>query len=214
MSTGFLFVTAPDADYKAVNLLLHELSNWGYNDGESEFRLITTKNAFDFELPPGTHSLEPTTPSLDSTFNNAWAGSTFTDVEDFCLDVLYHGRDAGIEGPSLFVVVDAAGFEAREGIVVERAVGEEDEDFKEIDSFIKMRVPWNEVHSAWCNLSIANISFDGEMGERKEDDDDEEGDEKGSDGWFDYNILGGDLSEKSAKRKEKAFKKLKKDGRV
>ena len=41
--SGYLFVTAPEADHKAVNLLLHELSNWGYNDGESDFKLITAK---------------------------------------------------------------------------------------------------------------------------------------------------------------------------
>jgi hypothetical protein len=55
--SGFLFVTAPEADYKAVNLLLHELGNWGYNDGESDFKVITTKNAFTGQKP---HSLPST----------------------------------------------------------------------------------------------------------------------------------------------------------
>jgi hypothetical protein len=75
-------------------------------------------------------------------------------------------------------------------------------------------VPWDEVQISWCNLSIANISFDGEMGERKEDGAEVDSDEKGCDGWFDYNILGADLSEENAKKKEKAFKRLKKDGRI
>jgi hypothetical protein len=213
MSTGFLFVTAPEADYKAVNLLLHELSNWECNDGESDFRLMTTKNAYDFELPDGTFALEASQPTFDSTLDNAWAGSSLRDVEDFCLDVLRANDSAG-DAPSLFVVVDAAGFEAREGIVVERAIDAEDDDFNYLDSFIKMRVPWDEVQISWCNLSIANISFDGEMGERKEDGAEVDSDEKGCDGWFDYNILGADLSEENAKKKEKAFKRLKKDGRI
>lgn len=212
--SGYLFVTAPEADYKAVNLLLHELSNWGYNDGEADFKVITTKNAYDFELPAGAYSHEATLPSLDNTFNNAWAGSSLRDVEDFCLDVLNSG-DSGADGPSLFIVVDAAGFEGRNAIVVERAIDEEDEDFKPLDSFVKMRIPWDEVNSAWANLSIANISFN-EMGEPREDDaDDETGQgESGNDGWHDYGPLGGDLPDEYANKKEKAFQRLKDDGRV
>lgn len=216
--SGYLFVTAPEADYKAVNLLLHELSNWGYNDGESDFTLITTKNAYDFELPAGKYSLEVTLPTLDSTFSNAWAGSSLKDVEDFCLDVL-HSEDSSADGPSLFVVVDAAGFNSRNAIVVERAIDEENEDFKSLDSFVKMRIPWDEVNSAWCNLSIANISFN-ELGELKEDDADDGGEgervdgETGDDGWHDYEPMGGDLNEKNAKKKEKALKKLREDGRI
>ncbi|KAM0703102.1 hypothetical protein Q7P35_009800 [Cladosporium inversicolor] len=180
--SGYLFVTAPEADYKAVNLLLHELSNWGYNDGGSDFKLITAKNA------------------------------------DFSLDVL-HSEDSGADGPSLFMVVDTAGFEGRNAIVVERAIDEEDENFKSLDSFVKMRIPWNEVNSAWCNLSIANISFD-ELGELREDDADEGGEgervdgESGANGWHDYESMGGGLNEKNAKKKVKALQSLKMDGRV
>jgi hypothetical protein len=214
--SGYLFVTAPEADYKAVNLLLHELSNWAYNDGEADFKLIATKNAYDFELPAGSYRVEPTLPTLDSTFNNAWAGSSLKDVEGFCLDVL-NAEDAGA-GPSLFVVVDAAGFEGRNAILVERAIGEEDEDFKSLDSFVKMRLPWDEVNSAWVNLDIANVSFD-EMGELKEDQANDGGegervDQEIGDGWHDYKPMGSDLSEKNAKKKEKALQCLKDDGRV
>jgi hypothetical protein len=216
--SGYLFVTAPEADYKAVNLLLHELCGWSYSDGESDFKVITTKNAYDFELPAGSYRQEATLPTLDNTFSNAWAGSSLKDVEDFCLDVLRAG-DSGADGPSLFVVVDAAGFESRNAIVVERAVDEEDDDFKELDSFVKMRIPWDEVNSAWCNLSIANISFN-EMGEPREDDADDDGGDarlegkSGHDGWHDYEPLGADLNEKNAKRKEKALQRLKDDGLV
>ncbi|GAB7333785.1 hypothetical protein MBLNU13_g05304t2 [Cladosporium sp. NU13] len=178
--SGYLFVTAPEADYKAVNLLLHELSNWGYNDGESDFKVITTKNAYDFERPAGSYRLEVTLPDLDSTFSNAWAGSSLKDVEDFCLDVL-RAADSGADAPSLFVVVDAAGFEGRNAIVVERAIDDEDEDFKQIDSFVKMRVPWDEVNSVWCNLHIANMSFD-EFGELREDRADDGGEGERVDG--------------------------------
>lgn len=216
--SGYLFVTAPGVDYKAVNLLLHELSNWSYNDGESDFKVISTKNAYDFERPAGSYRLDVTPPTLDSTFNNAWAGSSLKDVEDFCLDAI-RAEDSGADGPSLFVIVDTAGFEGRNAIVVERAMAEEDEDFKELDSFVKMRIPWDEVNSAWANLSIANISFD-EMGEPREDDAGEGGEgetvngERGADGWHDYEPMGGDLNEKSAKRKEKALQRLEDNGRV
>lgn len=216
--SGYLFVTAPEADYKAVNLLLHELSNWSYNDGESDFKVISTKNAYDFERPPGIYRLDVTPPTLDSTFNNAWAGSSLKDVEDFCLDAI-RAEDPGADGPSLFVVVDAIGFEGRNAIVVERAMAEEDEDFKELDSFVKMRIPWDEVNSAWANLIIANISFD-EMGEPREGDAEDDGGgariqgETGADGWHDYEPMGGDLNEKSAKLKENALKRLKDDGHV
>lgn len=214
--SGYLFVTAPEADYKAVNLLLHELSNWAYNDGEADFQVIATKNAYDFELPAGSYREDPTLPTLNSTFNNAWAGSSLKDVEDFCLDVL-NAEDASA-GPSLFLVVDAAGFQGRNAILVERAIGEEGEDFKTLDSFVKMRLPWDEVNSAWVNLDIANVSFD-EMGELKEDHADDGGggervDQEIGDGWHEYQLMGADLSEKNAKKKEKALQRLKDDGRV
>ena len=216
--SGYLFVTAPEADHKAVNLILHELSNWGYNDGESDFKVITTKNAYDFERLAGSYMLEVTLPDLDSTFGNAWAGSNLKDVEDFCLEVL-RGEDSGADAPSLFVVVDAAGFEGRNAIVVERAIDEEDEDFKELDSFVKMRIPWDEFNSVWCNLHIANMSFE-EFGEPREDDEDDgakgkrvDG-ESGKDGWHDYEPIGGHLKEKNAKKKEKALQRLKDDGRT
>ena len=217
MSTGFLFVTAPSADYKAVNALLHELQNWEYNDGESEFRLITTKNAYDFEPPAGTHVLDGTLPKLDSTFTNAWAGSSLKDVEEFCLDIV-HNSSPSDDSPWLFVVVDSAGFEARTGIVVERATADADEDFKLLDSFVKMRVPWDEVQITWCNLSIANSDFD-EMGERREtkangDGGGEADVEDEGDGWYDYHTLGADLSDENANRKKKAFQRLKDDGLI
>ena len=217
--SGYLFVTAPEADYKAVNLLLHELSNWGYNDGESDFKVITTKNAYDFELPPGTYALDATPPTLDATFHNAWAGSSLKDVEDFCLDVL-HAEDSPTDGPSLFLVVDAAGFEARNAILAERADDEEAEDYVPLDSFVKMRIPWDEVNSVWCNLNIANMSFE-EFGEPRKDDAGDKGGqgervdgESGADGWHDYELMGADLNEKNSKKKEKALQRLKDDGRV
>jgi len=215
--SGLLFVTAADADYKAVNLLLHELSNWGYNEGEPDFKLITTKNAYDFERSPGAYRPEVTPPSLDNTFDNAWAGSSLKDVEDFCLDVL-HAEDPGDHGPSLFVVVDSVGFEGRNAIVVERAIGEEDEDFKSLDSFVKLRVPWDEVGSVWCNLDIANMGFEdfGEPRDYNADDDggDERAKAESGDGWHDYEPMGGDLGEKNAEKKAKALQRLKEEGRV
>lgn len=212
MSTCLLFVTAPEADHKAVNLLIHHLSDWEYNKGELTFSLVTTKNAYDLELPPGVNSLDATPPSLDSTFDNSWSGASLKDVEDFCLDMIHTGDHSDI-APCLFVVVDSAGFLAQNAILVEQAVGEEDEDFVMLDSFVKMRLPWTETYINWCGLSVANSDFD-EMGERRADSG--EGEEAGGEqGWYSYHEgQATDLNEKEAKRKEKAFKRLKDEGRV
>jgi hypothetical protein len=196
-TTGLLFVTAPEADYKAVNLLIHHLRDWEYfndaNDGLN-FHLVTTKNAYDLELAPGSNHLDATPPALDATLDNA---------------------------SGLFIVVDAAGFEKREAIICERDVKEPDEDdedgeFENLDSFVKMRLPWSETYISWCNLSIANVGFD-EMGERREDGEGEGEvvDGTGAEGWHDFDPESSyPLGEKQVKRKEKALKKLEKEGRV
>jgi hypothetical protein len=217
-SNGLLFVTAPEADYKAVNLLLHELRDWEYDKGRLSFHLVTTKNAFDLELPPGPNDLDATPPALDATFDNGWAGATLKDVEGFCLDMIHSGEMDNIS-PGLFVVVDTAGFEEREAILCERDVKEPEDDegeFEDLDSFAKMRLPWEDVYISWCNLSIANIGF-AEMGERREDGGKGEVvDGTGAEGCHDFNTDVHDegLGEKEAKRKEKALKKLEKEGRV
>lgn len=212
MSTCLLFVTALEADHKAVNLLIHHLSDWEYNKGELAFSLVTTKNAYDLELPPEVKALDATPPSLDGTFDNSWSGASLKDVEDFCLDMI-HTKDHENIAPSLFVVVDSAGFQAQNAILVEQAVGEEDEDFVMLDSFVKMRIPWAETYINWCGLSVANSDFD-EMGERRPDSGEEE-EPGGEQGWYDYyEGHATDLDEKQVKRKEKAFQRLKDEGRV
>jgi hypothetical protein len=222
-TTGLLFVTAPEADYKAVNLLIHHLRDWEYfndaNDGLN-FHLVTTKNAYDLELAPGSNHLDATPPALDATLDNGWAGATLKDVEGFCLDIIHSGEQNDI-APGLFIVVDAAGFEKREAIICERDVKEPDEDdedgeFENLDSFVKMRLPWSETYISWCNLSIANVGFD-EMGERREDGEGEGEvvDGTGAEGWHDFDPESSyPLDEKQVKRKEKALKKLEKEGRV
>ena len=214
MSTGLLFVTAPEADHKAINLLLHNLTDWEYSKGDIWFHLVTTKNAYDLELPPGTNALDATPASLDNTLDNAWAGSSLKDIEDFCLDVVHNDPKIDI-GASLFIVVDSLGFQARNAILVEQAIGDEEEEFVALESFVKMRVPWSEVFSAWCNLNVSNSDFD-EMGERREEGGEWEGEEGGGEqGWYDYHAGECfDLDEESAKRKDKAFQRLKNDGRV
>ncbi|KAM0699566.1 hypothetical protein Q7P36_000569 [Cladosporium allicinum] len=182
MSTGLLFVTAPEADHKAINLLLHNLTDWEYSKGDIWFRLVTTKNAYDLELPSGTNALDATPPSLDDTLDNAWAGSSLKDVEDFCLDVIHNDPNMDI-GASLFIVVDSLGFQARNAILVEQAIGDEEHEFVALESFVKMRVPWSEVFSSWCNLNVSNSDFD-EMGERREERGEWEGEEGGGEQAF------------------------------
>lgn len=217
MHTGLLFVTAPEADYKAVNLLIHHLRDWEYDEGKLTFRVVTTKNAYDLELPPGTDALPTTPPSLDATFDNSWAGSSLADVEAFCLDIIHAGDQDNI-GPPMFVVADSEGFQARNAILVEQFC-DDNQDFKMLDKFDKMRIPWDDVYISWCGIRFGNNFFD-QLGQRRGVDEDADSDDEAVDvwdldDWHDYHAHNtSDLSEKDAKRKEKAFQRLIKGGWV
>jgi hypothetical protein len=207
MTTGLLFVTAPEADHKAINLLLHHLRDWESSDGEDQFRLVATKNAYNLEPPESPSGvdtfLSTTSPSLDSTFENAWAGSSLKDVEDFCLDIVRNDVKGNI-GASLFVLIDSLGFQARDAVLAERAFGEKEGGLGMLDIFVKTRVPWGELMNAWCNLSLGASEF-AEMGERRE-----EGGE-----WYDFHTgYVCDLDEEADLRKDRAFQRLKDGGRV
>lgn len=215
MSTGLLFVTAPEADYKAINEILLHLRDWEYGGGADRFRLVTTKNAYDLDGPatplrPRTQAADETSPRLSSDLDNTWAGAALEDVEAFCLDL---ARDTSEQSnrynSSLYVVVDSTDLQARSCILGERAVDEEAEEFTWLDSFNKMRIPWDKLYLTWCNLDIANMNFE-EFTQEEED-----GGE-GVDGWFTFKDIsdGDDLSEDNRRKRDREIQRFRDKGHI
>lgn len=205
MSTGLLFVTAPEADYKLINLLLLHLRDWEYGSGD-RFKLVTTKNAYDLE----SDNAETSPPLSSSSLDNAWAGAALEDVEGFCMDLardeenLKRNLDAG-----LYVVVDSTGAQAHSCILGHRACDAEAEEVIELDRFDKMRIPWEKLYSPWCNLDIANMNF-----EEFTQECDEGG--QGQDGWFTFKDVmeGDDLSEENRGKMETEIQRFRNAGHI
>jgi hypothetical protein len=190
MSTGLLFVTAPEADYKLINLVLLQLRDWDYGSGD-RFKLVTTKNAYDLEAPPhaagqDTRHTGETSPPLSSDLDNAWAGAALEDVEAFCVDLARDEEASNINcNAYLYVVVDSTSLQAESCILGHRAHGPEAEDFVWLDRFDKVRVPWGKLYSPWCNLEIGNMGF-----EEWTQEFDNGG--EGVDGWYTFKDIEGD----------------------
>lgn len=223
MSTGLLFVTAPEADHKAINLLLLHLRDWQYGGGDI-FRLATTRNAYDYDVPPtrlpsGRKYNGETSPPLDSSLDNTWAGAAIEDVEGFCLDLQrsfeHSENNPGLDA-TLYVVVDSEGLKAHECVLGSRAsiYHEDTRQLEWIDNFRKMRVPWDELYLTWCNLNIANMGWEDFA---QEDHDEEIGRHSSPDDcWYTYTSASGgpDLDEKSQKRREDEIQRLRDAGQI
>jgi hypothetical protein len=205
MSTGLLFVTAPEADYKLINLMLLHLRDWEYGSGD-RFTLVTSKNAHDLE----SNTVETSPPLSSSSLDNAWAGAALEDVEGFCMDLardeenLKRNLDA-----SLYVVVDSTGAQAHSCILGLRACDAEAEEVIQLDCFDKMRIQWEKLYSPWCNLDIANMDFE---------DFTQEGEDGGGreDGWFTFKDVmeGDDLSEENRGKRDREIQCLRDAGYV
>jgi hypothetical protein len=194
MSTGLLFVTAPEADYKLINLMLLHLRDWQYGSGDG-FKLVTTKNAYDLESD--TTSTSP--PLSSSSLDNAWAGAALEDVEGFCMDL----------DETMYVVVDSTGAQAHSCILGHRAIDAEAEEFIQLDRFDKMRVPWEKLYSPWCNLEIANMDFEEFTQEGG-------GGGEGEDGWFTFQDVteGDDLCEESRAERDREIQRFRDAGHI
>lgn len=208
MSTGLLFVTAPEADHKLINLLLMRLRDWEYGGGQDRLHLMTTKNAYDLDPPAmplrsGTQEKGETSPPLPSSLDNAWAGATLEDVEAFCIDLKRNDDGKGMYNKSLFVVVDSTDVRAQTCILGERAIDEEADTFTWLDKFNKMRIPWDDLYVTWCNLDIANMNFDEFTHE--------DGDENG---WFTYREIGDDLSEGNQRKRDREIQRFRDAGHI
>jgi hypothetical protein len=198
MSTGLLFVTAPEADYKLINLMLLHLRDWEYGSGD-RFTLVTTKNAYDLE----SETVETSPPLSSSSPDNAWAGAALEEVEAFCMDLARDKENLKKHSDgTLYVVVDSTGAQAYSCILGHRAYDTE-------DRFDKMRIPWDKLYSPWCNLDIANMNFEEFT---------QEGDDGGAgeDGWFTFqNVMGDDyLSDENRGKRDREIQRFRDAGHI
>lgn len=161
MSTGLLFVTAPEADHKIINRLLLHLKDWQYESGD-RFILITSKSIQ--ALTQTLHGSEDATSApVDPALVNEWAGASIAEVEKICLELDKHDDIKERINPHLFVVLDTKGIEDQACVVAERMNYWDPDPI--VDEFSKSRVPWDQVYSIWCNLDIANMNWDEFMAE-------------------------------------------------
>lgn len=176
MSTGLLFITAPEADSKLINLLLLQLRDWKYNSGD-RFMLVTTRTASDLNQPSAASPLKPTSPPLPTTFQNAWKSAPLSEIESFCLTL----NSSGPFNPFLYLLVDSEGARTGTCVLAQRATSSEPEDFRYLDRFEKMRVGWEKAYTVWANFDVGNMGF-GELVRELE------GGERGfgGEGWFGF----------------------------
>lgn len=208
MSTGLLFVTAPEADYKLINRILLRLRAWNNDYIFDSFKLVTTKNAYDLEPP--VHSernrLPATSPTLsEASLDNAWAGASLEDVEAFCLDVHRAAPFRYVE-TTQFLLVDSEALHAAESVIgCRRGKFTEEEDFFFLDEFDKMRIPQDQVFSPWANFELGNMQF-WEFTQEEQDwglDEWGELNRVRQDGWFTYRqIADNPMTEEQSRYKE------------
>lgn len=215
MAPGLLFITAPSADSKLINRFLLYLRDWEYGAGDA-FHLITSRSIKDTKWD----SLDRTSPPIDeesSSLKNEWVGASLADVEAFCIEV---DKSQGKNKAHQFVVLDEDGVikaaatkkdEKDEGaqktcILAERVIDWDSDPIAYPEKFNKARTPWYQTYLVWCNLDIANMSWDEYMAG-------EEGDEEG---WwvFDGEDGGEYLSEEKREVRAKEIERFKREGKA
>lgn len=217
MSTGLLFVTAPEADHKVINRLLLHFKDWEYGSGDN-FRLVTSRSiesliqaylaAHKGDEAAETATAAPVDPNLD----NEWAGASIADIESFCIALEKRDDRAKALQSSLFVVLDADGLRDQTCVLAERAIdwkADLEEDlFRYLDEFNKTRTPWYQTYLTWCNLEIANIGWD-EMMEEEEEDEKE-------DRWWTFNMedSGEYLSDEKKDLRDKEIEEFRNQGKA
>ncbi|KAK6212667.1 hypothetical protein LQW54_005089 [Pestalotiopsis sp. IQ-011] len=150
--SGKIIVTAKGADTKVLNRLLLHVRDWefGEEDEWDRQRLLRTRDE------ATAKDLEEDVPPLPAGgLENQWEGLSMEEVEK-----IMRLKDNKSGRTSLFMVLDDQGVRDETLVVVQRAIDWESEDSPYLDDYNKVRVPWQEVHSMWCNLDIANMSFE------------------------------------------------------
>ncbi|KAK5121109.1 hypothetical protein LTR85_005593 [Meristemomyces frigidus] len=206
MSTGLLFVTAQDADFKQINRLMLHLRNWEYGQAGSwdGFRLVTTKNAYDIGKPDESRgSISVTAPPVDPDLFNGWQGGNLGDIEGFILDLAKPRNSTENQGfnSSMYILLDDKGLQDRTCILGERRFDDEAEE--ETNEFNKVRLPWDEASAMFGNLDIGNMDFEDYC-------DDSCG--RDENGWYVYGKMGPDISEENARKRDEEIERLGREG--
>lgn len=150
--SGKIIVTATGVDNKILNRLLLHVRDWefGEEDEWDRQRILRTRDE------ATAKDLEEDVPPLPAGgLENQWEGLSMEEVEK-----IMRLKDNKSGRTSLFMVLDDQGVRDETLVVVQRAIDWESEDTLYLDDYNKVRVPWQEVHSMWCNLDIANMSFE------------------------------------------------------
>ncbi|KAK6396848.1 hypothetical protein LTR95_019515 [Oleoguttula sp. CCFEE 5521] len=190
-----VITTAPHL--KSLNRALTLLRDWEYNEGEPNFRVVITRNAYELGSPD--KPLAPTELPLPTPFDNAWKAAPLDDVEAYMRDVHRCLPESRFRvRTTLFLVIDDEGLEADEVVLCTRDYNLEMHDYGE--KFRRVRVPIEEAHTMYVNLDVANMDFEDFV------DREEEADE---DGWWVYAGVGGpDLFEEGLKARESEMDRL------
>lgn len=187
-----IIITAEDADLKTINKLILTLRDWEFGDEEiwDHCKIIrTTKDitadSQEIDVPPLQEA-----PALE------FRGKTVDEMENLMLAKAKEGSQT-----SLFLLLDSQGIEQETIIVAHRAINpEEDSDSLYLDEYDKVRVPWIEAHTMWCNLDIANMNFEEYC---------EEVDDRPRDGWYNYkSIMGENHHDEFIQRRDKVLREL------
>lgn len=154
-------MTTPNADHKAINRLLLHLRDWefGHEGTWDSFHIVPTKDLDTFKTSLTSSNVTPTIPPYPVDASNEWQNSTLEEIESFVLRLnKSEGLEQSLVNNSVYILLDEKGLADKTCIVGERKFDNETDE--QMDAFDKARVPWEEVHTMWANLDIANMNFD------------------------------------------------------
>ncbi|KAI1879207.1 hypothetical protein JX265_002161 [Neoarthrinium moseri] len=160
MQAGKIVITTKGVDAKLINRLLLYVRDWefGFEGSWDRQRILRTRDeVFAADLPvdiPPVHDVGDGRAAASESFENQWEGLSIEEVEKYMLS-----HDEGGDNTSLILVLDDKGRHDQTLIVAMRAYNP-DEDTLYLPEYDKVRVPWQEVHSMWTNLDMANMNFD------------------------------------------------------
>lgn len=196
-STKLVVITAEEADLKVINRLILNLRDWEYGDDDTWDHCTILRTLDDVK----DEAQEIDKPPIQELPSIGFRGKSVQEVES----LMVARNKEGVDAASLFLILDSEGVEQGTIIVAERAVDTSDETMDEdeilyLDRYNKVRVPWIEAHSMWCNLDIANMDFESYC---------DEDEESTSDGWFTYqSVMGEEHYEEINKRRDTVLGEL------
>ncbi|KAK4609226.1 hypothetical protein CLAFUW4_14239 [Fulvia fulva] len=202
MSTGTIFITASNADFKVANRFLLLIRDWEYGSGD-RFHIKIDKNHVRFDANGYNNTVTDAGSLTADNFTNEWKGASLSDVETWMLEAT---RQDPTGDPSLWILLDDEGVEQQTCILAERRMPEDNYgmDPKPTFTLNKIRLSWEEVYSPWCNLDIANMSFD----EFTADGPDAEG-------WWEYDSSSSsDLPDEKKQERDNEVQRLKEEGKA